>query len=314
MTVFSLCKYTAHLKNAWDDMVLGANNGTFLHRRDYISYHSDRFQEESVLVYRNSVPVAIFPCNRHDNQIVSHGGLTYGGLVHGASLRVADVLDIFRLLVDHYKAMGCNQLLYKPVPQYLHKYPCDEDLYVLYRLGAQLVRRDLNSVIFLPAPVKFSDLRVRKEKKAEKNRILITIDENVEAFYRMLCINLKKYTKKPVHSLDELQLLKQRFPKNISIFCAKNQDELLAGTVIYDLDHAVHCQYISSSDLGRNVGALDYLFSYLIREYFSDRRYFSFGISTENDGKYLNDGLIFQKEGFGARAMVHDFYQLDFPD
>lgn len=39
-------------------------------------------------------------------------------------------------------------------------------------------------------------------------------------------------------------------------------------------------------------------------------KYFDFGISNENNGRFLNRGLIAQKEGFGARTIVHDFYEL----
>ena len=38
---------------------------------------------------------------------------------------------------------------------------------------------------------------------------------------------------------------------------------------------------------------------------------FDFGISTEQGGRYLNEGLIFQKEGFGARTVVYDTYELN---
>ena len=31
----------------------------------------------------------------------------------------------------------------------------------------------------------------------------------------------------------------------------------------------------------------------------------------KNEGRFLNAGLIAQKEGFGARAVVHDFYELE---
>ena len=40
----------------------------------------------------------------------------------------------------------------------------------------------------------------------------------------------------------------------------------------------------------------------LIEDVFSAKRWFDFGISTEDDGRILNQGLIEQKEGFGARA------------
>ena len=36
--------------------------------------------------------------------------------------------------------------------------------------------------------------------------------------------------------------------------------------------------------------------------------YFDFGKSTERHGEYLNEQLIFQKEGFGGRAVCYDTY------
>ena len=37
---------------------------------------------------------------------------------------------------------------------------------------------------------------------------------------------------------------------------------------------------------------------------------FDFGISTEERGTVLNEGLITQKEEFGASAVVYDVYEL----
>ena len=50
----------------------------------------------------------------------------------------------------------------------------------------------------------------------------------------------------------------------------------------------------------------------LITDVYADRTYFDFGVSTENGGGYLNEGLIFQKEGFGARSVVYDTYEMLF--
>jgi len=86
---------------------------------------------------------------------------------------------------------------------------------------------------------------------------------------------------------------------------------LLAGALVYDFGHVAHTQYLASSDEGREFGALDFLLANLLDTVYANRRYFSFGISTEQEGRYLNEGLIFQKEGFGGRAVVHDFYELE---
>ena len=85
---------------------------------------------------------------------------------------------------------------------------------------------------------------------------------------------------------------------------------IVAGTVMYVTDNVAHSQYIAASEQGRDYGALDLLFSKLITDVFAAHRYFDFGISTEQGGRFLNEGLMFQKEGFGARAVVYDTYEI----
>ena len=100
------------------------------------------------------------------------------------------------------------------------------------------------------------------------------------------------------------------FPDNIKLYVAKKNDELLAGTVIYENNDTVHTQYLANSDLGRKLGALDLTIHHLLTTEFENKRYFDFGISNEDSGRSLNSGLIFQKEGFGARSVVQDIYEL----
>jgi hypothetical protein len=80
---------------------------------------------------------------------------------------------------------------------------------------------------------------------------------------------------------------------------------------VYENATVAHAQYIAAGEDGKRAGALDALFAWLIEERYRDKRYFDFGISTEGDGRVLNEGLIDQKEGFGARGVVHDRYELD---
>lgn len=68
---------------------------------------------------------------------------------------------------------------------------------------------------------------------------------------------------------------------------------------------------MASTPKGKEIGALDLLIHQLMSDYFKDKRYFNFGISTEDSGKYLNEGLLSQKNGFGARSTVHDFYEIN---
>jgi lipid II:glycine glycyltransferase (peptidoglycan interpeptide bridge formation enzyme) len=40
-------------------------------------------------------------------------------------------------------------------------------------------------------------------------------------------------------------------------------------------------------------------------------RFFDFGISNENSGKVLNEGLYGFKSEFGCGGVVHEFYEID---
>ena len=115
---------------------------------------------------------------------------------------------------------------------------------------------------------------------------------------------------KAVHSGAELRLLAERFPANIKLYVGEKDGEMLTGAVVFENGQTVHTQYLANSDEGRQCGALDVVIDYLLREVYADRMYFDFGISNENEGRYLNEGLIAQREGFGARAVVHDFYRM----
>ena len=57
------------------------------------------------------------------------------------------------------------------------------------------------------------------------------------------------------------------------------------------------------------------IFGYLIGEGFSNvfknKNYFDFGISNENQGRNINEGLLYWKESFGARSITQDFYEVE---
>ena len=118
---------------------------------------------------------------------------------------------------------------------------------------------------------------------------------------------LKKHKTAPVHSLKEIQHLKHKFPKNIRQFNVYKHDEIVAGTTIFETEHVAHCQYTEKNKLG----SLDFLHYKLITDVFKHKAYYDFGISNENNGRQLNKGLLFWKEGFGARTVTQDVYEIE---
>ena len=135
--------------------------------------------------------------------------------------------------------------------------------------------------------------------------------DELQAFWNILEeVLASRHDCKPVHTIEEIERLKNLFPNEIRLFVAKADGRIVAGTLVYETSQVAHAQYIAASKEGRAVGALDGLFCYLINEVFAEKKYFDFGISTEQGGRYLNEGLAFQKEGFGARAVVYDTYSI----
>jgi hypothetical protein len=299
----------------WDPFDAAAKNSTFLFLRDYMDYHAARFTDHSLLFYENENLVAVLPATLQttDNTLVSHGGLTFGGVVSGAEMTVALMLDLFDELGRHLRRHGVTRLVYKALPHIYSAVPAEEDRYALFRVGAKLFRRDVTATVALDRKMPFQERRLRGVKKALAAGLAVRRTADLALFWPILEENLRRrHGVRPVHTLSEIQLLQQRFPENIKLFAVYQQESLLAGVVVYEHPRVAHAQYISSNEVGRRLGALDLLFDHLISEYYQHHAYFDFGISTQDEGRVLNVGLSEQKEGFGARAVVHDFYEIDF--
>ncbi|MEY2116793.1 MULTISPECIES: GNAT family N-acetyltransferase [Rhodanobacter] len=305
----SVRPYTAADVQAWDALVGRSRNGNLLHRRGYMDYHAERFVDQSLVVERHGEAVAVFPASRHGSVVTSHAGLTYAGLLTTQELRAESTLGVFGQIARHYRALGVERVIYKAVPHIFHAYPAEEDLYALHCLGARLQRRDLSSAIALREAFHFSQGRQRAVNKARKAGIELKPAADPAQFHALLSEVLRKHDARPTHSLAELRLLQARFPQQLVLHEARREGELLAGVLVYDLGKVAHTQYMAVSEQGRSAGALSFLLAELIGGVYADRAYFSFGISTEQEGRVLNGGLVTQKEYFGARAVVHDFYE-----
>ncbi|MDR2512093.1 MAG: GNAT family N-acetyltransferase [Bacteroidales bacterium] len=307
--MFSIRRYTTTDKEIWDKFVQNAKNAVFLFERNFMDYHSDRFADHSLLFFKNDALLALLPANEEDDKLISHSGLTYGGWLLPRNFHSKDILDIFDILLDYLQKNNFNKLVYKSIPHIYHQIPAEEDLYALFKNNAELIARTLSSTVQLPVKDKFATLRQRGIKKAKKWGIHIRKMDDFIVFWKILEKNLSEHHHiAPVHSSDEIILLKNRFPNNIQLYGAFLGEEMLAGIVIFESSNVAHAQYLAASPKGKESGALDLLLAELIINEFSGKKYFDFGISTENEGKILNTGLLSQKEGFAARSVVYDTY------
>jgi hypothetical protein len=309
----SIVRYSPSDKTSWDNFVRESRNGTFLSYREYMDYHADRFPDFSLMAYdEEGILIGLLPATLKGTHLSSHAGLTYGGVIQGAQMKTGLMLELFDAIKKFLRNENVERLSYKTTPHIFHRIPSEEDLYALFRHNATLVRRDLSSTIFLRERLPFSKGRRYAIKQAQKNGLTPVRSYDFESFMKLKTETLDaKYGVSPTHTAAEIELLAKRFPDNIKLFVSYSNDEFVAGVLIYEHPTAVHAQYIAANDTGKKIGALDLIIDSLVDTYSSQKNYFDFGISTEDAGRYLNDGLVRNKEGFGARAIVHDFYELD---
>ena len=308
--MLEIIKYTNAYKEQWDEFVIKSKNGTFLFQRDYMDYHSDRFTDASYLLFRNGKIEGILPGNIQDNKYYSHQGLTYGGWITSAKLSAVELIEAFQLLNNELLSVGVKEIIYKPVPLIYHQIPSQEDIYALFLNKAEKISCHISSTIYQNSKLRFIESRKSGIRKAIREGVQVSESKDFMSFWEILRNNLvNKFNTKPVHLLNEIELLASRFPSNIKLFIASQNGKPLAGSVIYVMKNIVHVQYISANKIGKEFGALDLLFDILINKEFATIPIFDFGQSTEQMGNYLNDNLIFQKEGFGGRGIVYETYR-----
>lgn len=309
---FNVIKYQPEYKHQWDDFVRTAKNATFLFYRDFMEYHSDRFEDHSLLVFKGEKVTALIPANSTGNTLHSHQGLTYGGLVLSPKVKLEQSLQIFRDVLKYLNDKGIKTLEIKTLPHIYPDFPSEEINYLMFLTEARLTRRDVLSVVDLKSPFKISSGRMEGVKRGEKNLLQVQEVQQFDDFWNTILIPTlsEKHQAKPVHTLEEITLLHQRFPGNIRQFNVYYNNKIVAGTTIFETNKVAHCQYIAAGNDKNQLGSLDFLHYNLIKEIFKNKKYFDFGISNENQGRNLNQGLSFWKEGFGASSVVQDFYSV----
>jgi len=311
--VFQVCKYTNSKKADWDNFIAAAKNATFLFQREFMDYHNDRFEDFSLMVYKDEKLYAVFPANKNGKNVYSHQGLTYGSFVLQDSAKLKSTFIAFKELLKFLFEEGIKKLDIRIIPTFYNSLPSDELEYVLYKAGASLVKRDVILLIDYQNKLRFQKNRREGINKAKRKNLTIKVDGDYEVFWNKILIpNLKeKHNSSPVHSLDEIKLLAARFPNHIKQVNVYQDDKIVAGTTVFLTKKVVHPQYVSANSNKNELGSLDVLYNFIIDHFITGRNYFSFNTSSEENGKLLNEGLLFWKESCGARPHVFNNYEIN---
>lgn len=278
-----------------------------------MEYHADRFVDNSFLIFKNDQLIAALPAHLDGVDLYSHQGLTYGGLLLSRKLKLINVLDIFKQLLQQLERQSIERLHIKQLPSFYSQLPSEELEYLLHLTKANCYRIDTASIIDYNERLNIQSNRLEGVKKAKRNGLRIIEEAKFDKFWNEILLpNLKqRHSAAPTHTLAEIQMLHQHFPKKIRQFNVYLDGEIVGGATLFETCTTAHVQYISAGKKKQELGTLDFLFEYLIEQVFTHKRYFNFGISNENGGTQLNKGLSYWKECFGARTAVHRQYTVD---
>lgn len=308
VNLIEVIRYAPEHKYEWDLFVDRCKNGTFLFKRDFIGYHGGRFDDLSLLVYLNGKLMALFPACMQDATCYSHKGLTYGGLLVGKDCRMGLFRQLFSELLAFVKRMGCIELVVKSLPS-LYCDAANDELVFLHQFYDGKVEHTIGSVVYNRKEPDVSKSVIRNAHMAERKGIEIRHTDDFRTFWNELLVPRlnDRFQKQPVHSLEEMLWLKEKFPNEIQLIGAFLKDEMIAGTILFQYKNFVKSQYIAGRKDYDKLGGLDLLHMKVIGN--SERDFFDFGTSASESTSEENTGLLAWKEQFGARTLVFSTYR-----
>ena len=309
--MFEIKRYSPEEQESWDKYVAKTKNATFLFYRNYMDYHAERFRDHSLMFFIGKRLHSILPAHEEGTSFCSHLGLTYGGLLMDQAVTTNEVVTLFSELNDYLRAQGFTQVIYRAIPWVYHRLPAEEDLYAMFwKCGARLKQRMAGTVIFMDGGLPWRKDHRRRLKDAHEAGIRVERNSCLADFWKILEENLKqRFDTSPVHTLQEMELLKSRFPDKIIQYNAYQGNEIVGGITFYVMNNVLHGQYSATNETGKRTGAMEAIYEQVMFHDFKDIRYLDFGTSNEDGGRILNEGLIDHKEGYGGRTVMYDTYE-----
>lgn len=312
MKKYTIKTYETQDYQQWNAFIGKAKNATFLFHRDFMEYHSDRFQDYSLIVLDEEKWVALLPANRVGDEVFSHQGLTYGGLVFENSISGETSEVALQALLNFLSNNKIQSVNFKLIPFFYQKNPSFEIDYFLYKNQAQLYLRYMNLAIDYSKPLQISKSKLKHYRRISNLDIEIIEENDCTSFWNQILIPRlhNKHQVAPVHNLDEINDLKLKFPSQIRQFNAYYKGEIVAGITLFCTNQVVKSQYGATSEKGEKIRALDYLFITLIHQFANEFRYFDMGTVNDASESGYNKGLLKQKEELGCKIYLQDCYKL----
>ena len=107
-------------------------------------------------------------------------------------------------------------------------------IYALFRNNAEVYRGDVSFSIYLPDRLPYRYTCKSEIRKGYKHQYSLQESSKYEEYIGLLYkILIKYHGTHPVHSVDELRMLAEKFPNNIKLYTAEKNGQIEAGTVLF---------------------------------------------------------------------------------
>ena len=124
-----------------------------------MEYHKDRFNDYSLMIFKDDQLYALLPANINEGIVYSHQGLTYGSFILNENAKLLAAFEAYKALLTYLHKEGINQLEIKLIPVFYNSIPSDELSYFLFKSNAKLIKRDVLMVIDYQDQLRFQKNR-----------------------------------------------------------------------------------------------------------------------------------------------------------
>lgn len=312
-------------KNDIDSFIMNRNtNGEFINSLNYLSYHGERFMEDSVVVRDRGSHVVKGVClaavSADDSSVViSHPGTTFAGPVYNLRDSYQTISQTVKMMLSYYEERY-REIYIHTTPNFYSKQEIGLLDYLLLRNGYRYGMTALSNMIRIENIESEEQLLGIYEAK-RRNQVRKTLKSNEFVFKKVDRIapdiwkrmNDNLYDRHSVHSThtyEEIDSLQRKMPEFI-IPCEVRHisGEYAAFGLVYKFKNVFHTQYLDMNYKYAAECPNIFLIHHLLLEACRERfPVFNFGTTTERAGEYLNEGLWAFKSGYGGGSIILPAY------
>ena len=303
-------KLNSNLDKKWNELIFDKNQHSIFLSQKFLSYHKDtRFDNFNIFVFVDKKLFLIIPAVKDKDELFSHSGSTYGGILQ---FFVLDEKEYNKIYSDLKKFLIDNDIIsitFRLSPkvfnenteysffdsisdkEYLFE---EEETYVPIE---EIDLLDLNKTGFRRNHIRDIKKIIEIENKFDIRRANNGVD--LDNYYKILIANLKKHEAKPTHTKEELRLLMEIFENEIWIDVLTYKEKIVSGLVCFKMNSEILHYFYGSVDYNfKHKGIIKYIYwKSMVKAKNNNFKKVNFGVDSKH-GEVPNDTLRLFKLGF----------------